>query len=244
MAKIEFGNTFRAFTGVFPALALINGGLPGLCWHRFLVLLTKCRSNSESLLCGLFFSFGYHLLALRFYAGAHLHMPLLIWFVQVALLSLPTVVFAWLINALPLRPGYIPYLQRPFFPYLISVPLLWIFLHQGLAIANPFAAIWQLAPLPPIAIDALVYSQYNQLAIIQSCKFIGSFGVEFFTIACQCFNSLFSFGIRQSSGSCSRKGRYDIAASWRGYGFKYCRCISWVALALWHNRGYASKFNC
>jgi len=170
-----------------------------LAWFMlapFLVLLTKCRSNSQSLSCGLFFGLGYHLLALRFYAGTHFHingqaqyghgydfwsgqLSLLIWFVQATLLSLPTVAFAWLVNALPLRPGYIPYFQRPFFPYLVSVPLLWIFLHRGLAIASPLAALWQLAPLPPIAIDALPYSQYSQLAIIQSAKFIGSFGVEF-----------------------------------------------------------------
>ncbi len=169
-----------------------------LAWFMvapFLVLLTKCRGNSQSLLCGLFFGLGYHLLALRFYAGANFHvngqsqygheyifsgqLPLVMWFIQAILLSLPAVAFAWLVNAMPLRPGYIPYFQRPFFPYLISVPLLWIFLHHGLAVAHPLAAIWQFAPLPPIAIDALPYSQYSQLAIIQSAKFIGSFGVEF-----------------------------------------------------------------
>jgi len=180
------------------ALALIAGMIlafssPGfdqwwLAWFMvapFLVLLTKCRSSSQSILCGLFFGLGYHLLSLRFYIGTHIHLneqsqlALLIWFGQALLLSLPTMAFAWMLNSLPLRPGYVPYFQRPFFPYLISVPLLWIFLHRGLAVAHPLNLIWQLSPLPPVAIDALSYSQYNQLAIIQLTSWLGSFGLEF-----------------------------------------------------------------
>lgn len=177
-----------ALAGLLLAFSSPGFGQWWLAWFMvapFLVLLTKCRSSGQSILCGLFFGLGYHLLALRFYADAHLHiseqiqLPLLIWLVQAALLSLPTAAFAWLVNALPLRPGYIPYFQRPFFPYLISVPLLWIFLHHGLAVAHPLTAFWQLAPLPPVAIDALPYSQYSQLAIIQLAKFIGSLGIEF-----------------------------------------------------------------
>jgi len=159
-----------------------------LAWFMvapLLVLLTKCQGSRQSILCGLFFGMGYHLLSLRFYAGTHIHFNeqsqffLLIWFGQALLLSLPTMAFAWMLNSLPLRPGYIPYFQRPYFPYLVSVPLLWIFLHRGLAVAHPLNLMWQLSPLPPIAIDALSYSQYSQLTIIQLASWSGSLGVEF-----------------------------------------------------------------
>src|ERR1700678_1823161 len=47
-----------------------------LAWFMvapFLVLLTKCHSNSQSILCGLFYGLGYHLVALHFYSAAHVN---------------------------------------------------------------------------------------------------------------------------------------------------------------------------
>ncbi len=168
-----------------------------LAWFMvapFLVLLRYCRGNGQSLLCGLFFGLGYHLLALRSYLGitssiaghggvsSASQLSILIWFVQAFELSLPVVAFAWLVNSLPLRPGYLPYFKRPFFPYLIGVPILWIFLNWGLSIAHPIRDLWQWAPLPPVAIDCLAYSQYCQLQIVQLAKYIGPAGIEFLVL--------------------------------------------------------------
>ncbi len=183
-------------------IALVTGAVlalsgPGfdqwwLAWFMvapFLVLLTFCHKNIDALLSGLFFGLGYHLISLHYYLALALpnsgqsvlswQMSTLIWLAQALALSLPTMIFAWLICFLPLRPGYIPYFKRPFFSYLITVPLLWVFLHWGLAIARPLAKIWQVMPLPPIAIDPLAYSQYCVLEMLQLIKYFGPCGLEF-----------------------------------------------------------------
>ena len=163
-----------------------------LAWFMvapFLVLLKYCTGNRESLACGLFFGLGYHLLTLRSYLGIGAasgggslsfgwELSLFVWLVQAFELSLPIMAFAWLINSLPLRPGYLPYFKRPFFPYLVAVPLLWIFLNWGLSIGHSLTAIWQWVPLPPVDIDSLAYSQYSQLPVIQIARYIGPAGIE------------------------------------------------------------------
>ncbi len=105
-----------------------------------------------------------------------------IWFLQAFMLSLPTMAFAWLISFLPLRPGYIPYFRRPFFSYLIAIPLLWVFFHWGLSIARPLTSVWKFAPILPLPTDVLVYSQYGFLPILQLLKYIGPAGLEFLLI--------------------------------------------------------------
>ena len=152
---------FVAVTGALLALSSPGFDQWWLAWFMvapLLVVLSFCHRNTESLLVGLFFGLGYHLVSLHYYfymafkgdghSLTNWQTAFLIWIVQAVMLSLPTAVFAWLIGCLPLRPGYMPYLRRPFFSYLLSVPLLWVFLHWGLSIAHPFSQIWQAANLP------------------------------------------------------------------------------------------------
>ena len=176
-------------------IALISGSIlalasPGfdqwwLAWFMlapFLVLLAFCHRNIEPLLVGLAFGFAYHLISLHYYfsmTDSSRQVSMIVWLIQAFMLSLPTVGFAWLISFLPLRPGYIPYFQRPFFSYLIGVPLLWVFLHWGLSITYPLTNVWKFAPFPPLPTDSLIYSQYSLLPMLQVLKYIGPSGLEF-----------------------------------------------------------------
>ncbi len=183
------------------SISILTGGLlalsgPGfdqwwLAWLMvapFLVLLNFCHKNIEAILSGLCFGLGYNLVGLHYYVALSLsnqenhlgwQIPAAVWILQALTLSLPTAVFAWLICSLPLRPGYAPYFKRPFFSYLLTVPLLWIFLHWGLTIARPLAKVWQFIPLPPVMIDPLVYSQYCLLDMLQVVRYMGPAGLEF-----------------------------------------------------------------
>jgi apolipoprotein N-acyltransferase len=170
--------------------AILALSVPGfdqwwLAWFMvapILVLVSFCHRNLEPLLVGFSFAVTYHLISLHYYlsiTGATKQVAVIVWILQAFMLSLPTAVFAWSMSFLPLRPGYVPYLRRPFFAYLIAMPLLWVFLHWGLAMTKPLSSLWRFAPFPPLATDALVYSQYNLLPILQLLKYIGPSGLEF-----------------------------------------------------------------
>ncbi len=193
--------TLRAWQKI--CIALISGAILGfaspgfdqwwLAWFMvapFLVMISFCHGNVEPLFVGLAFGLGYHLVSLQYYLGigtaisgqSPARIAALIWFVQALELSLPTMLFAWFVSLLPLRPGYIPYFVRPFFPYLISVPLLWVFLHWGLNTADYLISLGKFLPVAPVATDPLIYSQYNLLPMLQILKYIGPVGLEFFLI--------------------------------------------------------------
>jgi hypothetical protein len=61
-----------------------------------------------------------------------------------------TGLFALFVFSLPMRSGILPHWNRPRFPLLLSVPLIWVFLQ------------WVVAPSPiflGVPIDQLAYSQ-------------------------------------------------------------------------------------
>jgi apolipoprotein N-acyltransferase len=150
-----------------------------------LVLIALCRRASEALFVGFAFGFGYHLVALSWIWG---FLPMhwmgledqqamrgvgVVWALESAHEAIVYAVFAWLIAGLPLRPGFLPRLQRPFFSYLLTVPIVWLFLH------------WVASPSPyflGIPIDQLAYSQSSNTAFIQLAK-IGGPGLVDFMLA-------------------------------------------------------------
>jgi apolipoprotein N-acyltransferase len=169
LSSAGFDHSWLAFCGLAPLL----------------VLLTVCRSKTEAAVTGFVFGLGYHLVALSWYFGL---FPLrwmgvndvlaaqaisLVWFLESAHEALMFAAFAWLIASLPTRPGFLPYIQRPFFPYMFSIPFIWYFLH------------WVVAPsvfFLGIPIDQLAYSQSHNILFIQLAKLGGAGAVDFILI--------------------------------------------------------------
>lgn len=181
-------------------LALICGALLGfssaaygvwwLAWIGLvplLLLVFASRTRLEALLTGLVFGFAYHLLGLRFllnlyplswlpgvagsFAGGIVVFQL--WLMESLHQAILTAVFALFVITLPMRSGYLPRLQRPYFPMLLSVPLIWVFLQ------------WIVAPSPlflGVPIDQLAYSQAREPAMIQMARYGGAQAVDFLIV--------------------------------------------------------------
>jgi apolipoprotein N-acyltransferase len=146
-----------------------------------LVLIALCRQPAEAILVGFGFGLGYHLVALRWYLGLY---PLkwmglndllaiqslgLIWLLEAAHEALIFCGFSWLVASLPMRPGFVPHYRRPFYPYLIAVPIIWYFMNWVVTAYPMFAAI---------PIDLLAYSQKSNWDFIQLAKLGGPGLVE------------------------------------------------------------------
>ncbi len=150
-----------------------------------LVLLRGLNSKIEAGLLGLCFGLGYHGVSLSWYLGlapltwAGFHeflgtqVSILIWLIEVVHQSVLLSVFSLLIYCLPLRSGFLPNIERPFFPYLISVPMIWIFLQWMIAPSELFIGM---------PINQLAYSQYKQLPLIQMASFGGSGSIDFLIV--------------------------------------------------------------
>lgn len=154
-----------------------------------LVLLRGCNSLLEAALIGLLFGFGYHGVSLSWYLGlaplGWLKIPELvgtftsfvIWLIEILHQSILYVVFATMVYSLPLRAGYLPNYQRPFFPYIISVALIWVFLQWVIGTSEIFVGL---------PINQLAYSQYKQLPIVQIVSVFGSGGLDFLLVMFNC----------------------------------------------------------
>jgi apolipoprotein N-acyltransferase len=191
----DASNWWHGFTYVDKLpFALLFGALLGLstpgfehAWLAFvglaplLVLLSLCRSAGAGLLTGFCFGLGYHLVSMSWYFGLY---PLgwmglndilsfqtvgLAWLLESAHEALIFALFAWVVSALPSRNGYLASLQRPFFPYLLVVPLVWYFLNW---IISPSVFFFG------IPVDQLVYSQSKNTPFIQLAKIGGAGLVE------------------------------------------------------------------
>ncbi len=240
-------------SGSILALSTPGFDLWCLAWFMvapFLVLLRFCQRNSESLLIGLCFGLSYQLVSLHYYMLSNAtstgqntfnwQVGLGIWFLQAILLSLPTILFAWLVSALPLRAGFIPYFRRPFFPYLIAVPLLWVFLHWGLAIAHPLSKFLYSTSLPVMATNSLVYSQYNVLALLQVLKYIGPIGLEFLLIVSNAVIAacIFEF-IKTQEGPVER---VDAISPRAGALIDLAISVLLIGLVFYYGRGQISNY--
>lgn len=150
-----------------------------------LVLLIRCRNSIEAALAGFCFGLGYHLVTLSWYFGLlplkwagindwlAVQMVGLTWLAQAAHEALLIALFAWLVFCLPLRSGYLAYFRRPFFPYLLSVPLIWMFILWEVGTSQAFGGL---------PIDQIAYSQCHNPALIQIAKLGGAGFVDFIIV--------------------------------------------------------------
>ncbi|MGD9681424.1 MAG: apolipoprotein N-acyltransferase [Candidatus Obscuribacterales bacterium] len=176
------------FSGCLLGLSSPGFELWWLAWVGLVPLLLLIRGSSsplESGLSGLLFGFGYHGVSLSWYLGlaplAWLGLPetlgmagaALVWLLEVVHQSVLPCLFALLLGSLPLRAGFLPNIHRPFYPYLFSVPLVWLFLQWVIAPSEIFIGL---------PINQLAYSQYKQLCLIQTASVLGSAFVDFLIV--------------------------------------------------------------
>lgn len=177
--------------------ALLGCSSPGLdmwwlAWFGLipLIILTlSCKRHFEALLLGFVFGVGYYLVSLRwllelysyaaFYVGDWLGLVATaqMWLLESMHEACLYAIFGFFIFALPKRAGFLPHFRRPFYPFLLSIPLIWIFLFWVIAPCEPFLGL-------PLA--QLAYSQASQPHIIQLASFGGAQLVEFLLVVCNC----------------------------------------------------------
>jgi apolipoprotein N-acyltransferase len=177
--------------------ALLGISTPGfdLWWVAWiglaplLVLVRASRTQFEATMTGLLFGLGYYLVALSWYLGL---FPLrwlgiddwvavqavgLVWVLESVHEALLLAAFAWLVHCLPLRSGFLVHVQRPFFPYMLSVPLIWVFLHWVVATSQLFLGM---------PVNQLAYTQHQLIDLIQLAKFGGSGLIDFILVMANC----------------------------------------------------------
>lgn len=154
-----------------------------------LVLLRGSKNVIEAAFLGLAFGVGYHGVSLSWYFGlaplGWLQIPelvgsataVVIWALEVMHQSILYVIFAVMVFSLPMRAGSLPNIERPFFPYLFSIPLLWVFLQWIVAPSELFIGL---------PINQLAYSQYKQLPLVQLVSQMGTGCLGFLIIAFNC----------------------------------------------------------
>lgn len=175
---------FLAWIGLVPLLILIKGS----------------TRTIEAGLVGLLFGFGYHGVSLSWYMGLApltwlgLHHTIgiavaaLVWILEVLHQSLLFLALGLLLGSLPLRSGFLPNINRPFYPYLIAVPIVWVFLQWVIAPSEIFVGL---------PINQLAYSQYQQLNLIQTASLLGSGVIDFIIVL---VNSVLACLIMQFTG--------------------------------------------
>lgn len=142
----------------------------------FFVLLRSCRSLFDAGVIGLSFGFAYHLVTHRWLVDLYpltvfqIHDWLALvavwslWFLESLHQSLLFLAFALLVFALPLRAGLLPHFKRPFFPFVFSVPIIYVFLQWTVAPSEPFFGL---------PVSQLAYSQSSQTPLMQVCSLGG-----------------------------------------------------------------------
>jgi apolipoprotein N-acyltransferase len=159
--------------GLVLGLSCASYGVWWLAWCALaplLVLIRACKSWSEAAAVGFSFGFAYNFLTLFWLYGFHIpgvsaHLFIvasdITALIDVSARALPLAFFGLLLYALPMRAGIFPDYRRPFFPYILSVPVAWIFFEylSGLTIG--------------MRINDLCYSQAGQLAVIEIARLGG-----------------------------------------------------------------------
>jgi apolipoprotein N-acyltransferase len=165
-----------------------------------LLLVQSCqaspRRHFDAGVISLLFGFGYYLVCLRWYLGLYplswlgLHDVLaiqgvgIIWILESAHQALLFLGFGLLLATLPMRAGFFPHFERPYFPYLISAPLIWVFFQWVIGPQEFFLGT---------PVNQLAYSQYQQPAIIQMAKLGGSQLLDIMIVITNCAIAAFLF---------------------------------------------------
>lgn len=179
-------------------MALAFGGMLGLSTAGFdiwwlawiglaplLVLALSMQSKTQSFVIGLVFGLGYYLVAFSWYLGLYplrwlgvedwlgFQIALSGWLVESLHHALLIALFALLVYALPMRSGFWVFFKRPYYPFLLSVPLIWIFLNWVIAPASFFLG----TPYCQLA-----YSQVSRLNLLQLVAWGGSQTLDFLLV--------------------------------------------------------------
>lgn len=178
--------------GCFLGLSSAGFEIWWLAWiglAPLLILLRGCKSLTEALLVGTFFGFGYHAVSLSWYLGlaplGWLKVPELvgiftsfaIWILEIVHQSILYAAFAAMVYSLPLRAGFLPNIQRPFFPYAVSISVIWVFLQWIVSPSELFVGL---------PINQLAYSQYKQLSLVQIVSVLGPGSLDFMIVLFNC----------------------------------------------------------
>lgn len=177
------------FFGTLLGLSSAGFDVWWLAWIGLAPLLVLARTSQgkfEAALVGLVFGMGYYMVAMSWYLGLvpmqwlgladwlAIQAAVIVWVVESFHQAILFAGFAVMVHWVPLRPGFVPHpLRRPFFSYLFSVPLLWIFFQWVIAPQEFFIGI-------PIC--QLAYSQYKQLPVIQVASVGGSGLLDFIIV--------------------------------------------------------------
>ncbi len=160
-------------------------GLSWLAWFGLvpmLVLVRGARSQIESLLIGLVFGLGYHLVGLSWYLGLHPlgwlglsdwlgdQLVAIVWIVESLHEALLFAAIAWTVYCLPVRGGMLPAWRRPYFPYVLSIPFIWLFFQWVIGTSELFLSI---------PVHQLAYSQHANLWLLQLARLGGGGLVDF-----------------------------------------------------------------
>ncbi|MCA9801230.1 MAG: apolipoprotein N-acyltransferase [Cyanobacteria bacterium HKST-UBA02] len=157
-----------------------------LAWFGLVPLLALCISAGEPWQAGVrgwYFFMGYDLVYMHWYlsirdeilAGAFSSFPLVMktsfWLMMSAWQALFASIFCCVLKALPLTGGWLPSRSRTddrfCIPSFVAVPLLWILIDRMCNSPALLGVPW----------TALEYSQYKQLAILQSASIFGGAGI-------------------------------------------------------------------
>ncbi len=177
------------FFGTILGLSSAGFDIWWLAWIGLAPLLVLARTSQgklEAALVGLVFGMGYYMVAMSWYLGLvpmqwlgladwlAIQAAVIVWVLESFHQAILFAGFALMVHWVPLRPGFVPHpLRRPFFSYLFSVPLLWIFFQWVIAPQEFFIGI-------PIC--QLAYSQYKQLPVIQIASIGGSGLLDFIIV--------------------------------------------------------------
>jgi apolipoprotein N-acyltransferase len=163
-----------AATGLVLGLSGTGFGVWWLAWCAvapLLILIRGSKSWKEAIVVGLVFGLAYNLLTLSwlfsFYPSTALPHIAIVLISTVTGLAGATVRalsfagFSLLLYALPMRAGIFPDYRRPFFPYILTVPIAWIFFEHPSSLATA------------MHLNDLCYSQSGQLQLIQIVRLGG-----------------------------------------------------------------------
>jgi apolipoprotein N-acyltransferase len=169
---------------------------PNLVWVGLvplLILTRACASPFQAALTGLTFGSGYYMMALSFFLGLlplrwlgvgdflSYQVVLVTWIVESLHCAILIGLFSLLVFCLPLRAGFLPNHRRPFYPYLLSVPAIWVFI------------AWVVAPSPLFIgtpLSQLAYCQAKNTPLIQLASIGGSGLIDYFIVLANCAAAL------------------------------------------------------
>ena len=226
--------------GLILGLSSAGYGIWWLSWvglAPLLLLVFGSRGKGEAALTGFLFGLAYHLVSLRWFLDLFplrwfglndflgYSVALQLWFFESVHQALLVCLFGVFIYSLSMRAGYMPHFERPRYPMLLSVPLIWVFLQ------------WVVAPSPlflGLPIDQLAYSQAKVPEVIQIARFTGAPSVDFLIVL---FNTVLAAAIMECT-NITRKmpSRADFWTDTMGALFDVFAVAVIVAAVVWYGR--------